>query len=100
MICTVIDHIQPVPDLHPSHQPRTAHDRAAPVVTELVIFDLDGVLVDSEPISSRVLMAMLAQVGLPMDAATAERRFLGRSRGENLAYIEKELGHAVPQDFE
>ncbi len=69
-------------------------------MTELVIFDLDGVLVDSEPISTRVLMAMLAQGGLPMDEAAAERRFLGRSRGENLAFIEQQLGRAVPQDFE
>ncbi len=67
---------------------------------ELVIFDLDGVLVDSEPISTRILMAMLAQVGLPMDEAAAEQRFLGRSRVENLAFIEQQLGRAVPEDFE
>ena len=66
---------------------------------ELVLFDLDGVLVDSEPISTRVLMAMLAEVGLPMDAAQAEQRFLGRSRGESVAYIEQQLGRHVPADF-
>jgi HAD superfamily hydrolase (TIGR01509 family) len=68
-------------------------------VTELVLFDLDGVLVDSEPISTRVLMAVLAEVGLPMDGAAAEQRFLGRSRGESVAFIEQQLGRAVPQDF-
>ena len=66
---------------------------------ELVIFDLDGVLVDSEPISTRVLMAVLAEVGLPLDEAAAERLFLGRSRGETVAYVEQQLGHAVPEDF-
>ena len=66
---------------------------------ELVLFDLDGVLVDSEPISTRVLMAMLAEVGLPMDEVQAEQRFLGRSRGESVAFIEQQLGRPVPPDF-
>jgi len=68
-------------------------------VTELVIFDLDGVLVDSEPISTRVLMGVLAEVGLPMDEVETEQRFLGRSRAETLAFIEQQLGRTVPADF-
>ena len=55
---------------------------------ELVLFDLDGVLVDSEPISTRVLLGVLAEVGLPMSAEAAERQFMGRSRTEGLIWIE------------
>ena len=66
---------------------------------ELVLFDLDGVLVDSEPISTRVLMAVLAEVGLPMDEAQTEQRFLGRSRGATVEWIEQQLGRPVPVDF-
>jgi HAD superfamily hydrolase (TIGR01509 family) len=65
----------------------------------LVLFDLDGVLVDSEPISTRVLMNMLAQVGLPMSAEAAERQFLGRSRAEGVVWIEQQIGRAVPENF-
>lgn len=45
----------------------------------LVLFDCDGVLVDSEPISLRLFVEMLAGSGLEIDAATASDRFLGRS---------------------
>ena len=45
----------------------------------LVLFDLDGVLVDSGPISTRVLMGVLAQVGLPLNEA-ATRRALWAAR--------------------
>jgi len=45
----------------------------------LVIFDCDGVLVDSEPIAMRVLLETLAEAGLELDPATGYERFLGRS---------------------
>ena len=66
---------------------------------DLVLFDLDGVLVDSEPISTRVLMAMLAEVGLPMSAEAAEQQFMGRSRAESVVWIEQHIGCAVPENF-
>src|SRR5215510_6524266 len=66
---------------------------------ELILFDLDGVLVDSEPISTRVLMAMLAEVGLPMSAEATEQQFMGRSRWESVAWIEQQIGRAVPENF-
>ena len=44
---------------------------------ELVIFDLDGVLVDSEPISSRVTAAALREAGVEISAADVCDRFLG-----------------------
>ena len=45
----------------------------------LVIFDCDGVLVDSEPISLDVLLETVAQAGLDLSVEDANRQFLGRS---------------------
>lgn len=45
----------------------------------LVIFDCDGVLVDSEAIAAAVLTETLAGLGTDIDEATVYRRFLGRS---------------------
>ena len=45
----------------------------------LVIFDCDGVLVDSEPLAMRVLLEAAASRGVTLDLATGYRRFLGRS---------------------
>ena len=46
---------------------------------ELVIFDCDGVLVDSEPLSVRVLVATMRDLGLSMTEADCYEHFLGRS---------------------
>jgi beta-phosphoglucomutase-like phosphatase (HAD superfamily) len=43
----------------------------------LIIFDCDGVLVDSEPISNGVLAEMLAEHGLRLTVAQARARFQG-----------------------
>ena len=45
----------------------------------LIIFDCDGVLVDSEPLAFRVLLEGLAAAGHPMEVAKAYELFLGRS---------------------
>lgn len=54
-------------------QVTTKHDIA------LVIFDCDGVLVDSEPLSMRVLLEAVAEFGVHIDPETAYELFLGRS---------------------
>jgi HAD superfamily hydrolase (TIGR01509 family) len=66
---------------------------------ELVIFDCDGVLVDSEPISTRVLAQVLAEIGLPLSEAATEQQFMGRSRWESLEWIKQQLGRPVPESF-
>jgi phosphoglycolate phosphatase-like HAD superfamily hydrolase len=48
---------------------------------ELVIFDCDGVLVDSERIAVRVNMAIGAQLGWPISEAEVIDKFIGRSAG-------------------
>ena len=47
---------------------------------ELVIFDCDGVLIDSEPIANRVLCRQLARAGLVLPEEEIMRRFVGRTR--------------------
>ena len=59
---------------------------------ELVIFDCDGVLVDSEPISMRVLLETLATAGLQLDVETAYARFLGTSMKSICAKLAREDG--------
>jgi HAD superfamily hydrolase (TIGR01509 family) len=56
----------------------------------LVIFDCDGVLVDSEPLAMRVLLAGLAEVGYVIDEAAAYERFLGRSLASMQAVLRKD----------
>ena len=51
--------------------------RAKPV--GLVIFDCDGVLVDSEPLAMRVLLQTISEAGAKIDTAEAHDAFLGRS---------------------
>jgi len=63
----------------------------------LVIFDCDGVLVDSEPISVRHDVELFAELGLPMSEDEVIDRFVGRSADVIVAAIEKQLGHPLPE---
>jgi HAD superfamily hydrolase (TIGR01509 family) len=65
----------------------------------LVIFDCDGVLVDSEVIAFDVLRQMFATLGKPMSLAECRQRFMGRRTPDVLAEIEKELGRPIPADM-
>ncbi|WP_375413584.1 HAD family hydrolase [uncultured Bradyrhizobium sp.] len=66
---------------------------------DLVIFDCDGVLVDSEVIACRVDANTLTRHGYPITADQVFDRFLGRSMREINLEIEAELGHGLPDDF-
>src|SRR6218665_2134092 len=46
---------------------------------KLVIFDCDGVLVDSEPLAMRVLLQILSEQGIEIERGAAFRSFLGRA---------------------
>ncbi len=69
------------------------------MVPELIIFDCDGVLVDTEPIANRVLAEMLTAEGYPIDAETCMARFMGRPSAEMKREVEAELGRRLPEDF-
>ena len=65
----------------------------------LVIFDCDGVLIDSEKPASRVLAAALSDIGLALDAHQCRARYTGMSFRDCLADVEAMLGRPVPEDW-
>jgi HAD superfamily hydrolase (TIGR01509 family) len=66
---------------------------------DLVIFDCDGVLVDSEALYARIDAEMLAEVGYHATPAQISERFAGIAFPEMLAMIERELGRALPDGY-
>lgn len=66
---------------------------------DLVLFDCDGVLVDSEPISMRCVVDALGRIGHQIDAETAQARFLGVSTASMCAMLEEERGAPLPDSF-
>ncbi|SON58110.1 6-phosphogluconate phosphatase [Hartmannibacter diazotrophicus] len=64
----------------------------------LVIFDCDGVLVDSEPIAIDVLCETLREAGLPIDAEFAYARCLGRSMASTVDILASEFGFHVDSE--
>src|SRR4051795_1305290 len=67
---------------------------------DLVIFDCDGVLVDSELISCRAHAETLTRHGYPITEEQVLHRFLGVSDREARLIIENEMGRKLPDDFE
>jgi HAD superfamily hydrolase (TIGR01509 family) len=65
-----------------------------------VIFDCDGVLVDSEAISSAVLTEMANELGIEISHEEALENFTGKSLKYSLNYIETKFGQSLPDDFE
>lgn len=66
----------------------------------LVIFDCDGVLVDSEPIANRVLGRMLAEQGWVVDDARMDELFLGRTMTHCMALAAERFGRPLPAGFQ
>ena len=67
---------------------------------DLVIFDCDGVLVDSERLSIRVDAMYLERLGWPMDQEEIVERFVGRSDADMRADIEERLGRPIPAEID
>lgn len=67
--------------------------------SRLVIFDCDGVLVDSEPIALAVLVEALEAAGVSMTTEEATNRFLGRSLKSMSAILHDEYGLATDDAF-
>jgi HAD superfamily hydrolase (TIGR01509 family) len=67
---------------------------------DLIIFDCDGVLVDSERLSVRVDAIFLERLGWPMSDAEIIERFVGRSDADMRAVIEERLGGPIPADLD
>ncbi|NDV01596.1 HAD family hydrolase [Pseudoroseicyclus tamaricis] len=75
-----------------------ATGRLAGPAPALVVFDCDGVLVDSEPISLAVTLDMLAEAGLPMTPREGYDQLLGRSLTTIATWAEEEHGVTLTQD--
>jgi HAD superfamily hydrolase (TIGR01509 family) len=65
----------------------------------LLIFDCDGVLVDSEVIAHQTLLDAIAPLGLTIPLKDSFTLFSGRSLKDTLAIIEQRLGRPLPGDF-
>lgn len=61
-----------------------------------IIFDCDGVLVDSEPLSMRADVELLARHGVTITAEEAHRRFVGLTFEAMQARLEQEIGRRLP----
>jgi HAD superfamily hydrolase (TIGR01509 family) len=68
----------------------------SPRPVELVIFDCDGVLIDSERLAIEVDVQMLHELGWPLSRAEVIERFVGRSDRETQGAIEAHLGRELP----
>lgn len=67
---------------------------------EGVLFDCDGVLVDSESVAIECIVESAAELGVIYDHGEAERQFTGARMANTVRDIEKRAGRAVPVGFE
>ena len=67
---------------------------------DAVVFDCDGVLVDSEGIAGEVWVEMAAELGAGLDGLEVYRRFRGERFAICMAWLEDRLGRPLPSDFE
>src|SRR5207244_33410 len=67
---------------------------------DLVIFDNDGVLVDSEAHANRVLCDLTAEYGWALTPEECTAEFLGTSLVTIRKRVEQRLGRSLPDDFE
>jgi HAD superfamily hydrolase (TIGR01509 family) len=66
---------------------------------EAVLFDCDGVLVDSEPITNGVLRDMLQEIGWTLTPAECMRLFIGKAVKDEAALIEANTGRPVSEEW-
>ena len=66
---------------------------------DAVLFDCDGVLVDSEPITNGVLRDMLAESGWVLTSSECMRLFIGKAVKDERAMIEANTGQPLTEDW-
>ncbi len=66
----------------------------------LVIFDCDGVLVDSERLAVAIDVRAIGALGWPITEAEVIELFLGRSEADIFAVIQQHIGQALPGDWD
>jgi HAD superfamily hydrolase (TIGR01509 family) len=78
---------------------RGAYESGAPYLRPVapgVIFDCDGVLVDTEPSANRVLAELLTAAGLPTTPEESMRTYMGRSWASCMTIAAERLGRPLP----
>jgi HAD superfamily hydrolase (TIGR01509 family) len=68
-------------------------------VIKAVVFDCDGVLVDSEIINNAVFAELVTRAGLPTTLEQSIERYMGRATVECVADVERELGRPIGFDL-
>jgi len=66
---------------------------------ELLILDCDGVVVDSERITTRVLFEMLGELGVSIELADLELKFTGHTFARTVELVAELLAAPLPRDF-
>lgn len=66
---------------------------------DAVLFDCDGVLVDSEPITNRVLAEMLGELGWPLTTQESMSIFIGKAVKDETKLIEAKTGFALTPEW-
>lgn len=69
-------------------------------MVKCIIFDCDGVLVDTEKIGNGVLLEMASEHGFEMKIEDAYRNFNGRKLKDCFKYIEETIDKELPETFE
>ena len=64
---------------------------------DLIIFDCDGVLVDTEPMTTRLIAESVTEIGWAVDQAFAIERFKGKDMAEIVEMVSEHLGRPVPE---
>ncbi|WP_428651524.1 HAD family hydrolase [Roseibium sp.] len=65
----------------------------------LVIFDCDGVLVDTERVANRILAELVTDLGFPISGPQCQQRFMGRTLENVREMVEELTGHALAADW-
>jgi HAD superfamily hydrolase (TIGR01509 family) len=66
---------------------------------DLIIFDFDGVIADSEILANTVLAEAITELGVPTTLDDAYRLYMGKRLADVIISVEVKLGRALPRDF-
>ena len=65
----------------------------------MIIFDCNGVLVDSEQVATAVAAEEFARIGIPLTPELVMRHFFGRRPADMIAVVEAAIGRKLPANF-
>src|SRR5690242_19632583 len=88
-----------IPACPSTSMPRNSR-AAAPPGVDLVVFECDGVLVDSEVLACRAVADTLAAFGHSIDVESIAERFIGVSNKDMYAALAVDIGRALPEEFD